>query len=93
LLLDDIKDVMEEVMKYISKRFNLQYYLLGVPIEDNKFGINLHIKFPDDADQEIIKNLSLRMSKSNFSARLPSPENDNDVGIDPTSFKKDLAQK
>jgi hypothetical protein len=33
------------------------------------------------------------MSKSNFSARLPSPENDNDVGIDPTSFKKDLAQK
>jgi signal transduction histidine kinase/GAF domain-containing protein len=66
---NDIKDVMEEVMKYISKRYNLPYYILGEPIEGSKYGVNLHLKFPDDIDQEILQSLILtkfRMERKSF---------------------------
>ena len=66
---NDIKDVMEEVMKYISKRYNFPYYLLGEPVDNSKYGINLHLKFPDDIDQEIIENLGgtkFRMDRRSF---------------------------
>jgi hypothetical protein len=56
-------------MKYISKRYNLPYYILGEPIEDSKYGVNLHLKFPDDIDQEILQSLILtkfRMERKSF---------------------------